>query len=786
VNRFLVFAFAAVPLWGSNPELLSKPWSAQWIAAAGAPAFDFGVYHFRRSIEIEGRPASFVVHVSGDNRYQLFVNGERVSLGPARGDLYHWRYETVDIAPQLKPGRNTLAAVVWNFSDEAALAQITYRTGFLLQGDTTAERVADTGKAWKCVRDEAYRIETPRVPGYYAAGPAERFDAARYPWGWEQPGFDDSRWPAAVELGKAGARDSSDSHSRWMLEPRVIPQMELKPERLARVRAVEGVAAPGGFPAQARAFEIPANTKAAMLLDQSYLTTAYPELVVSGGKGATIRIGYAEALYRRGSTSEKGHRDEVEGKDFLGVFDVYVADGAAHRMYRPLWWRTYRYVRLEIQTASEPLTLEDFRGEYTGYPFVRKARFDAGDAELEKILDVGWRTARLCAHETYMDCPYWEQLQYAGDTRVQGLVSLYTSGDGRLMRNAIALLDDSRTAEGATLSRAPSRLAQYIPGFSLWWIGMLHDYWMYQDDPQFVKERLPGVRAVLAYFAAHQGGNGSLAGMPWWNYLDWVTKWPGGVPPRGNEGGSASYDLQLLLAYQWAAELEENLGLKAMAAEYRGRAAQVASAARSAYWDSRRGLFADTAEKTEFSQHANALAALGGVIAGGEARDVMGRVAADNSLVQCSIYFRHYLHSAMNEAGLGDRYLEMLGPWRAQLALGLTTWAETADPSRSDCHAWGASPNLELFRTVLGIDSGAPGFRRVIIRPSMGKLERVSGRIPHPKGEIAVSLVKRDGGIETEVTLPAGVEGEFVWKGERRKLGSGAQRVKLRADAGAE
>ena len=66
-----------------------------------------------------------------------------------------------------------------------------------------------------------------------------------------------------------------------------------------------------------------------------------------------------------------------------------------------------------------PLIVEEITATATGFPFVRTAKFDAGVAELNQILDVGWRTARLCAHETYMDCPYYEQLQYSGDTRVQ-------------------------------------------------------------------------------------------------------------------------------------------------------------------------------------------------------------------------------------------------------------------------------------------------------------------------------------------------------------------------------
>lgn len=773
---------ASEPAPRINPDLFTKQWSAKWISVPDADPFNYGVYHFRRDFDLKEQPASFVVHVSADNRYQFFVNGQRVSMGPARGDVFHWRYETVDIAPQLKAGRNVLAAVVWNFGDNAPLAQITYKTGFLLQGDTRAERVVDTNRKWRCVKDEAYAPVTARAPGYWAAGVTERVDAAKYPWGWEQPDFADAGWKAAVEFDNAAGRNSSDAHSRWMMEPSSIPQMEQKPERLARLRKAEGATVPAEFPAQAKVFEIPANTKATLLLDQDHLTNAYPELLVSGGKGAAIEIGYAEALYPRDRREGRGNRDEIEGRTFIGAYDEFLPDGGANRLWRPLWWRCYRYVQLKIQTAGEPLRLEDFRGVFNGYPFVAKARFDAGDPELAKMLEVGWRTARLCAYETYMDCPYWEQLQYVGDTRIQALVSLYMSGDARLMRNAIATVNDSRTAEGATFSRAPSRLQQYIPGFSLWWIGMVHDYWMYQDDPQFVQSMLPGVRAVLSFFAAHQQDSGLLGAMPWWNYMDWVKQWPSGAPPKAAAGGSAPYDMQLLLAYQYATDLEEKLGLPAMAAEYRARAEKLKAAIPAAYWDAGRKLYADTAEKTAFSQHANTLAVLTGLVSGEEAKDLIGRVAQDESLAQCSIYFRYYLHRALVQAGLGDRYLDMLGQWRTQLSRNLTTWAEQADPSRSDCHAWGASPNIELFRTVLGIDSAAPGFRRVAIRPHLGKLDHASGAIPHPQGEIAVSLAKKAGKLEAEITLPQGLEGDFEYNGQTRKLTGGENRFTVDAE----
>jgi hypothetical protein len=264
----------------------------------------------------------------------------------------------------------------------------------------------------------------------------------------------------------------------------------------------------------------PANSEASLLLDQAHLTTADPELLVSGGKGATIRLRYAEKL--RGPKRVAGNRNEIDGKEIAGNEDLFVAGGGAKRVFRPLWWRTYRYVELSVKTGAEALTLDDFSGLYTGYPLVRRASFDADDPEFKRILSVGWRTMRLCAHETYMDCPYYEQLQYTGDTRVQALASYYVSGDGRLARNSVDQIDAIRAGDQPSFCRAPSSLPLYIPSFSLWWVGMLHDYFLYQNDPAFVKRMLPGVRATISLFEGRRGGDGLLTRLPWWNYIDGV------------------------------------------------------------------------------------------------------------------------------------------------------------------------------------------------------------------------------------------------------------------------
>jgi hypothetical protein len=761
-RTFLAAAGAAPRLRGQS--LLDRAWTARWIAPPYTAPNDYGVYCFRRTFDLAAKPGRFVVHASGDNRYQLFVNGRRVAWGPARGDLFHWRFETIDLAPHLTAGRNVIAAVVWNFAELAPDAQVTLQTGFVLQGDGETERLVDTGANWRCLHDESYAPVTDHgIRAYYVVGPGDRVKAATHPWGWETLAFDDSYWPTAAVIGPAAGREARDVHSRWMLVPRTIPMMEERLEAPMKVRRVEGAPSWTGT--------APPKAKINVLYDQSFLTTGYPELTVSGGKDAVVRLRYAEAL------TPKGNRGDIDGKRMVGNYDEFVLDGSSRRLFRSLWWRTWRYLQVEIETKADPLTIDSLTATYTGFPFVRRATFNAGEPELNRILDVGWRTARLCAHETYMDCPYYEQLQYAGDTRVQCLVSLFQTGDPRLVRNAIDLLNDSRQSDGCTMSRYPTRLEQYIPGFALWWIGMVHDYWWYVDDPAFVRRMIPGVRSVLSFFEGYQKQNGSLKPLPWWRYFDWVPEWPNGDAPQEADGGAALFDLLLLMAYRWAADLENGLGLKPLGAVYSDRERQLRQTAQALYWDPKRELYADTPAKQKFSQHTNTLAVLADVITGPVARALMLRTLTAPGLAQAALYFKFYVHRALTHVGEGDRYLTMLGDWRQMLGQGLTTFAERMDlpnnPSRSDCHAWSASPNIELLRTVLGIDSAAPAFARVAIRPHLNELSFVEGAVPHPKGLIEARI---ESGGAVSVMLPAGVSGNFGWRGTTRELAPGANR----------
>ena len=214
------------------------------------PGDSFTVFHARRTFELAAKPEHFIVHVSADNRYMLYVNGgevpylyDRVSSGPQRSDVTHWRYETVDLAAHLRPGRNVIAALVWNWGAARPVAQFSHRTGFLLQGDSPVEaELVNTGTGWKVLRDLAYSpivITTASMGNYYAAAPGDSIDGSRYPWGWDRADYVDAAWSDPAIVGRLQLRAIAPGGygeiSGWQLEPRSIPPMEERQQLLARV-----------------------------------------------------------------------------------------------------------------------------------------------------------------------------------------------------------------------------------------------------------------------------------------------------------------------------------------------------------------------------------------------------------------------------------------------------------------------------------------------------------------------------------------------------------------------
>lgn len=745
--------------------------------------------HFRRALTLTSVPGSYMVRVSADNRFILYVNGKRVGDGPARGDLGHWRYEKFDLAPMLKAGENLITATVWNWGVFAPVAQMSDRTAFLLESEAGGDAGISTPDGWMVEEEPGQRAldrKSVTLEAYMAAGPGEEIDAAKYDWGWDAAQVSGGNW---VKPGDP-MRDSiypgtNKAHSAevtgdnfWGLVPDELPHMEYAattPGSAVRADTQALRAFPGS------AVRVPAGGHVHIMLDRKTLTTAYPRLVVSGGKGAKVRLTYSEALYDK--DKQKGDRDAVDDRQAYGLNDSFLPDGGEHRVFEPLWWRTWRYLDVDVETADQPLTLESLTANFSAYPFEERAKLQTGDAGLDKIWEISWRTARLDAHETYMDTPYYEQLQYVGDTRIQALISYTVGGDDRLGRQAIEAFNDSRIPEGITRSRYPSALPQNIPTFSLLWIGMLHDWWMYRPDPAPVRESMEGTRSVLGWFGEHERPDGLLEKLPWWSFIDWVPS--GETPTYDSHGESCITTLEYLGALHDAADLEQHFGDAGTAGKYRERAGHVLSGIHDKCWNGQRGLLADNPDQKVFSQQANILGVLYDVIPAERQKDVLKQMLAiepgttPNGTLSASYYFRFYLARALEHAGMADEYLGALEPWRKLLPLHFSTWPEQPEPTRSDSHAWTSHPIYDLLTLVAGIEPSSPGFGTVRIAPHLGKLPSLTASFPHPEGMIEVRYERRGSGIDASIILPGKLTGEFEFDGKRQALRAGMNHITM-------
>lgn len=740
------------------------------------------------------------LHVSADQRYELFLDGQRIGRGPERGDLRNWFYESHELA--LSAGQHVLSARCWWLSASAPApeAQQTVRPGFLLFAEGDANLLLSTGVAeWQIKTINGYDLVDVNRMGTYVAtgarlhvrGAALNFDPANLTdeTGWESP-------RVIAQASLLAQRWESDPY--WMLRSAMLPPMLEEPTRTGVARNVAAVQGPetwlvpvdesqhlaaeatgwNDLLARGTPLMVPPHTQRRIIVDLGDYYCGYTQLRAAGA-GATVRLSFAESLFEADPQASdlrlsrnKGDRDEIEGKHLFGIGDTYET-AAAQRLYEPHWWLAGRYVEVYVRTGEAPLTISDLSLLATHFPYESMPVFEASDPRLQRVIPIAMRVMQMCSHETSMDCPYYEQLNYVGDTRLQSLFALTTQQDDRLVRKCIQLFDWSRWNDGFTMSRYPTRTVQTIPTFSLWWVMLVHDYAMYRHDPEFLAQRMAGVRAVMERWRQQIGKNGLVESPRGWNFVDWVPSWPKGMAPGAEHGRSAIIQWQLAMAMSVASELERLAGEPALAERNNQSAWQLADAAQEYYWDTQRLLFADEPSHSHYSEHAQCLAILSGMLPDSQVRAIAGGLATSPDLARTTVYFSHYFFEACRRTGRIDQLLRRLELWFELEKLGFKTTFESPEPSRSDCHAWGAHPVFHYYATILGVRPAAPGFARVRIQPQLGSLESAAGQMPHPAGTISVQVQRQGQRLSGTVDLPRGIKGELVANGRIIQISRG-------------
>ena len=747
---------------------------------------------FRKNIKLTEIPQKAELEISADTRYKLYINNDLVEVGPSKGDKSIWFKDHLDITRHLKKGTNILAVIVLRYPENPMDGNHgMFRTatpGLYVKGKITtadAQEISlDADASWKCkinknvsfVREE--ERFAPLIVHENTSGNAEIF-------GWKTSEYDDSKWESAkpyinVEIHQAVSPGN--------LQERTIPYMYRKDHRFTDIMAVSKSVHSQEkwqeFIEGKTALEIPSDTEEIVEISAGEEMTGYISLVLSVGKSADITLTYAEAYVQEehvGPDHVALKKDRLDQKNghLEGYQDNYHVAGLGTQdepeIYEPFWFRTFRFVQLHIKTGAEPLTLQHFDYQETGYPLEVSTSVKTSDESLSDIWEISERTLRRCMHETYEDCPYYEQLQYVMDSRTQILYTYSVSADDRLARKCIDDLARAQRYDGLLNCSYPNCNPNIIPGFSIYYILMIYDHMMYFGDRKLVEKYMPTVERILQFFEEHlseKGYVGKTGGLimeeAFWSFIDWAQEWnpTSGMPPAGLKGPITMESLLYIYGLQHAAKLAEYLGRKDEASQFTERAVKAQNAVRT-YCVNTDGMVQDGPGVEEYSQHCQVFACLTDTIDTDQARvNILRTIEEKDHFAQCTVAMRFYLFRALEKTDLYAYTAQYWEAWRTMLKNHCTTCVESEAYARSECHAWGSLALYELPGTILGVRPAAPGYEKIEIRPVSGYLKKAEGTVKTPKGMIYVKWTKEGDKLDITYQTPDSVKDQIICKTE--------------------
>jgi alpha-L-rhamnosidase len=781
---------------------------AAWIWHPDKSARETAVLRFRLPFIVQEETLA-LLHVTADQRFQLRCDGRDVSFGPDRCDLEHWTVQSVEFL--LTAGEHELEALVWYIAEPEGtasrstaepqalfptppMAQMTWRGGFLLHADRELMSLLSTGTASWVVEDltDAVGMNRPTLRHYNDVGPSFAFDLARW-------------FPKGAELATVVVPALVPNHygvrrPGWCLTSANLPEQRREAWTGGRIRAFrasvhEGPICPEEMLSPIRAVwqalltkgaavTIPPHSQWTILWDTETYVCGYPLMKAEGGEGSVLEWSWAEALYQESNLervdekSSKGHRDEIEGKIFLGLEDRWRIGPERSTETPALWWRSGRYIRLRLKTAEAPLVLNYLGVITTGYPLDLQGRWMSSDPSWDRLMPLFERSYRSAAHEHWTDSPYYEQLCYVGDNLLHALGNYAWFGDARLSRRSIELFEWSRRASGLISERYPSSWRQESSTYSLLWPLMVRNYAWWRDDVAFTKVMLPGLRSVLAEFDGLAHADGLLHEVPGWSFVDWVPEWDNGYAPGVREGDSSVVNLLWVLALQASAQVEEAYGDPVLSQRCLQTARRVFARVLDRFWDADRALLLDTKSPGCASEHAQMFALLTGLLEEKKSHACLAALRKREGLAVATISASFFLLDALYLHREEAEFHRRLDFWRTLPDHGFIVTPEGPEPSRSDCHAWGAHPAWHTLASIAGIRPAAPGFARVTIAPLPGPLDHFRARMVHPRGLIDVDFQRqKNEPSRFRVSLPAGVAGNLVFGGRSYDLHSGTNEV---------
>ncbi|MBO5789308.1 MAG: hypothetical protein J6R42_05125 [Clostridia bacterium] len=697
------------------------------------------LYRFSRVFTLE-KGCIFKASVCADSRYKLYVNGMFVVEGPCHGTAYKRFYETVDLTPYLKEGENVVYADVLHVAAGHYISVFREdKAAFWIEGCIThpsgEKETVTADKSWTVGRFLNRKMYS--YPGFIPSVPPS-----------EEVNGSDIFTPVETFLYSQAAPEYESFNmfgvrGIYPLAPRPIPN--LKP----------GAAKP--------MIEVKRDKKG-VDYDAGQYETAYVHLTVTAEAGTEIKLIYAESkvLFDENGKPYKHLRDDpdgvVQGSGVNGgLCDIlrFTEDGTL--TFSTFYFRAFRYIRLE---SNRPYTLDHFTFAPYYYPMGEEGKVTCSDPLYNRLWDVSRHTALCCAHDNYVDCPYYEQQQYDMDSGLQMLFTLRMTGDTALPKKSISDLAASQLPDGMIQANYPSVVVQVIPSFSLYWVLMLREYIRYTADFAFAKEMIGTAEKVLSCFASLLDEKGLVGTTNYWPFVDWVAEWvkpdiEDGVCAGGRDEPLTMYTMIYVVALKAMAELCVSLGKKGQAEDYLAQADAAILALNTHCFDPNYQMYRNTPYRNDFSQHTALWAVLSGAITGDEAVALM-RKAMTEPLYRTSFSMNYYLFRALEMTGLYDEFAPLVFEgWKTMLDWHCTTWCENPACPRSECHAWSSTPIFEMSSAILGVYPTADGMTDIRVSPRLGWFDDMQGTVPTPYGLVYVGWTTKEGKKTLTVKNPA-------------------------------
>ena len=723
---------------------------------------------FRKTILFHELPKNYLLHISADSRYKLYINNQHIGCGPGKSSSVYKYYDEIDISSFLKVGSNVIAIEAAHYSgdmhdsiqyDTGPTSVLSTCRGGLLVMDITPDSFLNTNSTWKCYDCQEYKF----VKSTYTSSADfnDEIDGTTYPFRWKMADFDDSSWISAKEILTSDPYLGKSILSPWSLKQREIPMPYLKKIAFKKImRNSENLSSIADF-LQGAPITISRDTQAWMELDIGEYLNAELCFSVTGGLGGKINLIYGESygVYDANNQFIKNIRDDCsENNQINGDIQTFYC-GSGDQEYVPYGYKTFRFLRIEFMTEGQELTLNGIDVFETGYPWDFKGSFSSHDAVYNRLWDVSLKTIQRCTYETFMDCPYYERMQYVMDTMLQANYLYGITDDHRLIKQALRDFSDAQLPNGIIPCCAPSNFISIIPGFMLFYIFFLNEYYEFTGDLAYVKRFIPTAEKIIDYFSARKLDNDLIGNTGYWQFVDWAKEWRDGSPVDSDEDVNIIYNMMMVKALNDLANLLDALHRFDTAKEYRTLGDSIGNAIKKYAWDAKSQLYSATTDhKKTKSQHAQVWAVLSGLENGERAKSIMQTAIEDASLCQCSYAMSYFLFRALEKTGLYHYTQHLLTQWTDLLKLNLTTWPEDPISQRSDCHAWSAIPLYEFTACYLGVKPLSPGYGKVLIRPLALWLPSCKGQVVTPQGIIEVNYTIAFGNLNLQVNLPENIE----------------------------